>query len=428
MYKLKLKMLLITVFVLCPAALSAGESNYQPYIVGLRASGMGGAVSADAEGMDACYYNPAGIADSRTGSISASANLYGVQHSKTDDSLYPEEDLKANTLATIPTGISIIYPYNNRMKLAFSVFVPMQISAKEIESFFGENKEHYYNFTNSLQVLYIGPSVGYKATDKLNIGASAYCAYTTSSQFQNLFWKDYEYSFSSNYKYSVYAALISAGLQYRLTDIFNIGLCVTSPSIWIAGSGTLHESAVRNSSSEYAPVSVYEDNLKADNGIPAQIKMGLSLNVPKEYGVGMDITYHFAHSYQWLEEDGACFPPDCSSSIDRSHKAVTDIQMGGEYYFNKKYPIRAGFFTSFSSAPDANPNQINELPKIDLYGFTASFGIETEHVITNLGVQYVFGNGEAIGYKMIDTENLEPTVVSAYEDALYFSLSTAYIF
>jgi long-subunit fatty acid transport protein len=414
--------------VFCPAALSAGESNYQPYIVGLRASGMGGAVSADAEGMDACYYNPAGLADSRTGSISASANLYGIQHSKTDDSLYPEEDLKANTLATIPTGISVIYPYNERMKLAFSVFVPMQISAKEIESFFGENKEHYYNFTNSLQVLYIGPSLGYKLTDRLNIGASAYCAYTTSSQFQNLFWKDYEYSFSSNYKYTVYAALISAGLQYRLTDILNVGLCVTSPSIRISGSGTLHESAVRNSSSDYAPISIYEDNLKADNGIPAQIKMGLSLNIPKKYGIGVDITYHFAHSYDWLQEDGACFDSDCSDSIRRSHKAVTDFQAGGEYYINSKYPIRAGFFTSFSSAPDANPKQINQCPHIDLYGFTASFGIETEHVITTLGAQYVFGKGEAIGYKMIDTEDLEPTVVSAYEDALYFSLSTAYIF
>ena len=49
-------MLLIAACALGPGKLSANESNYQPYILGLRASGIGGAVSADAEGMDACYY------------------------------------------------------------------------------------------------------------------------------------------------------------------------------------------------------------------------------------------------------------------------------------------------------------------------------------------------------------------------------------
>jgi long-subunit fatty acid transport protein len=426
------KQLAITILtIICALSsgkLSASESNYQPYVIGLRASGMAGAVSADAEGMDACYYNPAGLADSNTGSISASANLYGIQHAKTDDNLYPGDDLKASTLATIPTGISAVYPYNDRMKLAFSVFVPMQISAKEIERFITENKEHYYNFTNSLQVFLIGPSLGYKVNDRLNLGLSAYCAYTTSSQFLNLFWKDYSYSVSSNYKYSVYAALVSAGAQYRLTDAFNLGLTVTSPTVRIAGKGTLYESAVTNSSQVQEPISSYEGDINADNGIPAQIKMGISYNVPKKYGIGLDATYHFAHSYDWLQEDDACFPPDCTDCIERTHRAVTDFQAGGEYYFKKKYPVRAGFFTSFSSAPDADPGKPNELPQIDLYGFTGSFGIEVEHVVTTLGAQYVFGSGETIGYRLIGTDKLAATVVNTHEDSIYISLSTAYIF
>ena len=434
MYKQTATTVLIVICALVPGKLSASESNYQPYVIGLRASGMAGAVNADAEEMDACYYNPAGLADSHTGSISASANLYGIQYTKTDDNLYPGDDLKASTLATIPTGISFIYPYNDKMKFAFSVFVPMQISAKEIEAFtsenleLNENTEHYYNFSNSLQVFLIGPSLGYKVNSNLNLGVSAYCAYTTSSQFLNLFWKDYNYSFSSNYKYSVYAALISSGIQYKLTDVFNLGLTVTSPSIRIAGKGTLYESAVMNSSQIQEPKSLYKGDLKADNGIPAQIKMGISYNVPKNFALGFDATYHFAHSYDWLEEDGASPPPNDTDSIRRSHRAVTDFQAGGEYYFKNKYPVRAGFFTSFSSAPDADPGKPNELPQIDLYGFTGSFGIEVEHVITTLGAQYVFGDGQTVGYKLIDKDTLEGTVVNTHEDSIYISLSTAYIF
>jgi len=373
---------------------------------------------------------PAGLANSQFGSISASANLYGIQHSKVDDNLFPGEDLTASTLATIPTGISVIFPYKDKLKWAFSVFVPMQISDKEIESFISDDKEHYYNFSNSLQVFLIGPSLGYKVNDKLNLGISAYCAYTSSSQFLNLFWKDYSYSGSINYKYSVYAAIVSAGMQYKLTDVFNLGLSVTSPSIRIAGKGTLHESAVSSSSKTPDSISLYDDNLEADNGIPAQIKMGVSYNVPRKFALGFDATYHFAHSYDWLQDEGECSQPDCSNSINirRSHKAVTDFQAGGEYYINKKYPVRAGFFTSFSSAPDADPGKPNELPQIDLYGITASFGIEIEHVITTLGAQYVFGNGKTVGYKLMDTNILEGTVVNTHEDSIYISLSTAYIF
>jgi long-chain fatty acid transport protein len=405
--------------------MSAGEDNYQPYVFGIRASGMGGAVSADAEGMDACYYNPAGLGDTHDASVSASASIYGWQHAKENDELYPGDDLKVNTLAAIPSGISAIYAIDDGLTCAFSVFVPMQAIAREIESLGSENKEHYYNFSNSLQVLLIGPSVGYKVNNKINLGVSAFCAYTSSSQFVNLYWKDYDYTCSNNYKYSVYSVLVEAGLQYRLTDSIKVGLVGSTPSMRVAGEGTWEESVKLGS---LAPYSIYQDGLNADNGIPAKIKLGISWNKSKKYGLGLDATYHFAHGYDWLEKNGASFPPDSSSSITRKHKAVTDFQLGGEYYIKEKYPIRAGFFTSFSSAPDPSPGNPNELPQVDLYGICLGGGIETEHVITTVGVQYVFGSGESVGYSMDSAYILQPSVVGASIDSIYFSLNTAYKF
>ena len=57
----------------------AGEANYQPYVVGERAAGMGGAVAATADGMDACFYNPAGLGHETRDSISVNGTLYCIQ-------------------------------------------------------------------------------------------------------------------------------------------------------------------------------------------------------------------------------------------------------------------------------------------------------------------------------------------------------------
>jgi len=66
----------------CAAALAAAgvladDMNYQNYIVGDRAPGMGGAVAASADSVDAAYYNPSGLARSPGNQLSVSANLYG---------------------------------------------------------------------------------------------------------------------------------------------------------------------------------------------------------------------------------------------------------------------------------------------------------------------------------------------------------------
>jgi hypothetical protein len=58
--KTPLKIRVVAVgLVLAAAGLRANEANYQHYILGDRAAGMGGAACASASGVEAVYYNPA---------------------------------------------------------------------------------------------------------------------------------------------------------------------------------------------------------------------------------------------------------------------------------------------------------------------------------------------------------------------------------
>ena len=109
-------------------------------------------------------------------------------------------------------------------------------------------------------------------------------------------------------------------------------------------------------------------------------------------------------------------------------EAVTDVQLGGEFVFRKRYPLRAGAFTSFSSAPDLVANGDSQINQVDLYGVTASVGSVGKNVVVNFGLSYAWGEGDALGTRLDADGDLESFVSRTRESGLYAFASTAYRF
>ncbi len=402
--------------------LQAGEANYQPFIVGERAAGMGGAVAATADGMDACFYNPAGIGREQRDSISVNGTLYGIQHFESKDAAFPGENLEASSFSTIPTGLSVVKKLNEGTVAAFSVFVPSQYSVREIQAF--KAQQHYYNFSQDEQTLQLGPSIGHVVNERLSIGASVFGVYQTASQFENLYWNDYSYTYSANYKYSVIGLIGTLGAQYIFADEWSAGLTFTTPSATLSGNGRVQVSEVLGGPAASGADAIYYEKLDADNGLPAQMRAGIGWRRAGVASAGLDLTHHLSRSYNWMEgeQDGNTI------TIRRERKAVTDVQVGGEYIIRKRYPIRAGFFTSFSSAPDLDPEHPTGVSQIDLYGVTASAGSVGANVILNVGLSYVWGTGNGYGKRLNDTGELQPIISETSESGLFAFASTAYRF
>lgn len=403
-------------------AVAAGEANYQPFIVGERAAGMGGAVSATAEGMDACFYNPAGLGRETRDSISINGTLYGIQNFETKDAAFPGEDFNISSFATIPTGLSAVRKLKDGTAVAFSVFVPSQSTAREIQAFL--DNEHYYNYSHDEETLHLGPSIGHVVNDRLSLGASIFGVYQTASEFQNLYWGDYSYTYAANYKYSVIGVIGTAGAQLRLTDEWSAGLTLTTPSVTLSGSGRVQASEVQADAASAGAGALYLEDLDADNGLPARVRIGIGWRRPDVGSAGLDITHHFARDYDWMDgsQDGEPI------TIRQQREAVTDVNLGGEIVVRKRYPIRAGFFTSFSSAPDLDPADPSTPDRVDLYGLTASVGSVGENVVLNFGVSYVFGDGDAFGSRLDGAGDLQTVVSSTSERSFYVFASTAYRF
>jgi len=412
--------------VLAPG-LKANEANYQQYVVGDRAAGMGGAACALGTALDASYYNPAGLAFTKQRTISVSASLYGWQRYREDGALYPDEDLKTSSFITVPPAMGVVLFAATNTAVGLAAFVPYNYSLSDILAFPRDN--NYYNVSLSDQTIWVGPSAAHAFSKELSVGVGAYGVYRNYSDLQTVYLNNYSYSGTRSIKYKTFALLATAGLQYRPTDRWRLGLSAQSPSMALWGNGEYQSNESGYFDNTFLKEFNHSDNMDAQNRTPAKFTAGIGWEKEKSYGVGFDVSWHLANSYNRL-----------SGTLDESgedvyakyiNQGVVDMNVGAEYYILNAYPIRAGFYTSRSSAPDIQlenegegyPGQINQ------YGLTASVGRELENVNMSLGVNYIFGDGNDYGYTIEkETDKVVRSVITSYEKQFYIFFNTSYMF
>ena len=405
--------------ILVPLLVYAGDGNYQNYIVGEQAAGMGGAVTALCRSVDACFFNPAGLADSPGSTISLSASLYGFYRYEVDSGWNPDEDVKINSFVTIPSTFGSIWKVSEAISVALSAFVPDRLSSNDLEVF--PDTDHYFKYSKDDQTLWIGPSIGFHITPDLSVGISLFGAYRTFSFFQeyHAFAGNVGFSISRDIKYYDLSLVGILGIRYSLSEAWSLGLRIQAPSIHLTGDGEYLNQVV----SPTITGKNYIDHGETENKLPTSITGGIGYESPMEYAFGLDVTYHFPTSFNRFsgyDQNGLY------GEYRLRRLGTCNVNLGGEYYVIDRYPVRFGVFTNLSSAPKVDSEDPNwDYPAhIDKYGITLSVGRETENTSTNIGINYVWGEGDFYGY---DT-NLEADKVSAKESYLYLFLASSYLF
>lgn len=416
------------------ASLRADDGNYQNYIIGERASGMGGAVAASSEDLDGVYYNPAGLAGIDANRLSLSTNLYGFFKLEVTDGLGPGKDYKIREFEAIPTAFGSILNVSEILTLAFSVLVPDNVKYNHQQTYtrlptpdYLLFQSEYFSYSIDDQTLWIGPSLGVRLGEDWSIGASAFLVYRSMVNKQD--WSylitrgDYEkVSVSTRHydlDYSSYGVLALLGARWDATDRLSLALVVQPPSVHISGDGEFTYTSNFDRPDDRI---VHAPDLDVNNKIPAKVVLGAAWHREKEYCLGLDLSYHLPTSFILLEGDDDWSGGEISRRVRR--RSVFNVNLGGEYYAASGYPLRAGFFTNLSSAHHPDPSLPGSPEKIDMYGVTASVGSESEHTTINVGVNYVWGSGKTLGV----SDNLDYSVVDVRESYLFLFLSSTYIF
>jgi long-subunit fatty acid transport protein len=397
-------------------SVSANEANYQSYIVGDRAPGMGGAVCASAGGVDASFFNPAGLSLTKHNILSISASLYGFQKVTMDNALYSGRDFEGDVFVTIPSSFSTVWDIDEKSAFSFSAFVPQRISMSEMDS--TVSTAYSYSYSREDQTLWIGPSYGYQINERLSVGASLFVLYRTYRLSQAYFYGSSGVQNMTDFDYTSMDLLGLIGAQYQLSEQWRLGVLLQTPSLNISGDGDYQYSYVTATGDRGM---LNAKNMNAKNDQPIKLTAGVSWSKPKCYGAGLDLTLHGNNDYDRLKGN---YNDGSDAALDYKNETVFDINLGGEYYIRNKYPIRAGFFTSFSSAPDTKVDTAQYPGKIDLYGLTLSAGSESEHMTLNVGINYIFGKGDSYGWSPDGLSAID----NAKEQNLYIFASSSYMF
>lgn len=404
--------------------LQANEANYQHYILGDRAAGMGGAACAIANGVEAVYYNPAGLAGTPRDSLSLSANLYGFQKFTEENAFLPGEDFESDSFQSIPSSVGGTLRASPDWVLGFGVFVPFRNTIFDGATYPADR--HYYSVAIDNQTMWAGPAVGWQATPRLSLGLSVFGAYQTHSSLMNFYWGDEALAYTRDIAYSSLGLVGVLGVQYRLTDRLRLGATLTSPCQNLTGEGNVTENIVSGSAGgeSQSEVADYQE-LDAENGAPASFRVGLGWGSEREFLLSADVAYHLARTFDPLSGRS---PEGEPVAVTQHHEEVLDFSLGAEYYFRRKFPVRAGFFTSHSSAPDPEVDQTDEPGQIDLYGVTATVGVETKNASSNIGLNYLWGEGRALGWGTDSHGEVVNTLSDSNETHLYLVFNTQYYF
>ena len=379
---------------LCAAqTATATDGRYREYVIGERAAGMGGAALASAVDVDAIFYNPAGLAKSQGDSISLSANLYGIERYESEGGLDWGEDAKSSAFVSVPAALGGVKRFSDEWVGGFGVFAPKQEKRHIIAA--DGARTSFNNGDYNDQTLWIGPAISWAPADsRLSLGAGLFAVYRDCSISQSSFQTGVA-SVNGAIDLTVLGLLASAGAQYDLGDGWSVGATIQTPNVRVWDDGTLSINGVDSEGRDGLDFGVYSTDVKADNYIPWQLAVGVGRTVPGVWGFSLDAIYHPSRTFDFMRWNIHGVP--VSQSI-RLH-SVLDVSLGGEYVVAERYPVRAGFYTAFSSirVPDDPDSTDFITTDVDMYGVTFSVGRRGDNMSVNVGLDYAFGEGHDLG-------------------------------
>lgn len=443
------------------AVASADDTNYQNYVVGQRAMGMGGAFTALADDGAGAYYNPAGLAMASSTSLSASLSVYGVERRLLRRAVSPpvdvqaeRPDLSSSNVPTIPTTVGFAYKFGSklgddikRFGVGYSVFVPHHSSF----DFSGETRigpdppdDYEVEILQRDKTVWQGPSFALRVTPRLSLGAAGFHVYRTtrwSSETRQIGPRDanqlteYFDEQRANITRSVHALLFKMGARYDLTARWKLGLSVTLPSITLYGRGSTHTSITTHEANCLSPPlcvrhETFGGDVDADSRTPVALRAGVAYFLQDRLTLAVDLSWHAPLTYDPfnLGEDISKFGetgPVVLTELERDQ--VINVNTGAEVIW-RSLTLRTGFFTNFSSAKEVERSAFAMPPHVNMFGISLSVGYRWQTRTISIGALYSFGRGRSATITPQDpsaTLNQPYGPVDERRDYVYFFISGA---
>lgn len=400
----------------------AEDTNYQNYVLGGRAVGLGGAFTALADDPSGILYNPAGLVDALEPSLQVSTNLYGVEVTSSGDvfgelaGAVTDLDNVFAQLNIIPSTAGAVDAFGKRMPsgaarhaYGLGVFVPSFRSFALETSGPARTAGQRLAYQRSVldRTLQAGAAYAYRLDRVFSFGLSVFGVYRALRELEETSLFDegevaraFTSAESSLSLYTI-SLVVSAGVKAKLSDRWSLGATVFTPSVSLMNAATLRvvqSEATPGSDASYR-VDAYRD-LPADTKTGASVRLGVAHTWPGRALLAVDLTLHGPTEYE-LFSLPADSPVGNVLTIQRriERRTVANLNAGFEWQFEPWLFGAAGLFTNFSSAPSI-PGEAQDrldrdhLPQLHGVGNTLVLGFLGDNTLTRAGLltSYAFGS------------------------------------
>jgi len=443
-----LQALALALLISLPAR--ADDSRYQDYPVGSRAMVLGGAFVALSDDPSGLYYNPAGICDTRKLNVNVSASLYGYEQQtrgsiKLGTGTFSLSAL--DQLNVIPGEAGILKGVGKLDERGTPFAYGIDVTVPQFRSYGTDAIQPFQVHTIvSDRTFNLAGGVGFRVSDKLNLGASVQYVlrlFSTTEDALNVSGTGPDPTagvYHATASFETGNAVLLLGAKYRLTDDWIFGASAGLPGVPINSSGAVSvQDVVANpnaAAGSRTTVTIRGASVDSATAVPAMMRLGAAWIRPHQWTLSAQVTGHLPAHY---ERFNLASEPDLAARlriqdhVDRN--AVVDFNIGGEYLLDAEYSLSAGLFTSRTGAPAYKLNAAGSLagdssllPRVSLYGATATLGLIGQHSISRFGVSASYGTGQdAVPNDptgIVDPSGYRPTEVKQF--FLYFFLASTF--
>lgn len=376
----------VLLFLFCSNS-RADEFHYNNFLIGERASGMGGSYTAISDDPSGLYYNPAGIVYSTGKNLSASVNAY-YNLTKTYDNVIGGNGWKRNATSLLPNFFGIVQPLG-KFKFGFSYTVPDSIIEDQDQTFGGSipttlgspATRYTINFNNEDNTYLVGPSIAGELTGNLSAGLTLYLYHRHNQAILNQFiqLQDGRYEWSNQYIEKIergYKPIL--GVMWTPAEKLSIG--VSLAKIFVYSSSMSSQSIVKDADA-VSPndVTIVDAGSSTRKKYPYELRVGAGYFPSSSIVVSADAAYY----------------TKVTDPVNGDRVSVLNVAVGTEYFMSKTLALRGGLFTDMANTPELDPTSSNQDEKIDLYGMSLSISNFSRNTSVTLGGSLTRGTGKA---------------------------------
>jgi len=417
---------------------AVGSGAFGNQVVGTKALGMGNTFVATADDPSAVFFNPAGLTQINSPSISLGVTplLFNTNY-KSD----PGTKEEAETQNPIIPNLYITSPFmDNKWALGFGIYTPYGLKTKWKE----DGLLRYIATESELQVLHFNPTISYQINDKFSVGGGAVYERISADLKSRLNLTGLNSSLRAQLSLP---PVISPDGGKRLEGDgegwgYNIGLLYVPVKEHRFGfsyrseiksrlEGTTQLSYLSDLSEAVFGGTNYNINTRTDFDIPQSIMIGYAF-APGNWTFEVDTEWVDYSKFDktllsFMGESDATRLSilDVGNPINRKWNDTWNFGWGANYKFNETWQARGGYYLYPNVIPESTWDP--SIPEGTRNGFTLGGSFKHKAFIIDLAYNFLYFAKRTI-HNNIGVESLS-TVNGEYKSiSQAFSMSITYNF